>query len=176
MENQDFLDDEDVRKIKNEVINGDEFQNIQQEIRNLKDSIAERRRGNGITDILKPKQAFNNTSKKTLKKYGDLPIVALNIYRTPIPSAIDYVLNLISLGKWKAGKKKYGFDKFFHLALVATVKDANNLKYIIIEKNEVVNISTSYQTNDNTEVMPVYELKNANLSINDMVLKTLKSL
>ena len=47
----------------------------------------------------------------------------------------------------------------------------NRLIADYLEKNEVVNISTSYQTNDNTEVMPVYELKNANLSINDMVLK-----
>lgn len=107
---------------------------------------------------------FNNTSKKTLKAYGDLPIKSLTIYRTPINSLIDTALNAISFGKFGELKKKYGFDKLFHLALVANVGDKN----IIIEKNETVNIDTSYKTSSDTQTFNIL-LGGRNITINQML-------
>lgn len=91
---------------------------------------------------------YNNTSKETLKQFGNIPIQSLTIYRTPIKGIFNRIINFISLGKWDELKRKYGFDRLFHLALVANVGTKN----IIIEKNEVVNVSTSYKTDQNTEV------------------------
>lgn len=107
---------------------------------------------------------YNNTSKETLQKYGDMNIDNLVIYRTPINSMIDKALNVFSLGKFAEMKKKYGFDEFFHLALVAEVKGKN----VIIEKNEVINVSTSYKTNDKTETMKV-DMKGKPLTINQLM-------
>jgi hypothetical protein len=47
---------------------------------------------------------------------------------------------------------KYGFDSFFHLALIITVKHNDTIQNIVLEKNEVINISTSYKKKSNTEV------------------------
>ena len=64
---------------------------------------------------------------------------------------IDKAINIISLGKWDTLKNKYGFDDMFHLALIANVGNKN----IVIEKNEVININTSYKTSDKTETLPI---------------------
>lgn len=97
---------------------------------------------------------LNDYPKKTkavLNQYGALPVKRLTIYRTPISGLIDTALNFISFGKWDDLKKRYGFDKLFHLALIANVGDKN----LVIEKNEVVNVSTSYKTTSDTQTKEI---------------------
>ncbi len=110
-------------------------------------------RGDGIIedvgDFFSPRQDYNNVSRETLNKYGNMIIKKMVLYRTPIQSIINTVLNIISLGKWNSVREKYHYDKLFHLALVCTL---NNGKNIIIEKNAVVNISDYYETKPDTEV------------------------
>lgn len=130
--------------------------------------------GSGIKDIFnnvknyfKPRlDGYNNKSSKNIKLYGDKPIISLTIYRTPIMKILDKALNYLSLNKFSTLKKKYGFDDLFHLALIANVGDKN----IVIEKNEVINIDTSYKTDDKTETFNV-NLDNKNITINDMLTK-----
>jgi len=109
---------------------------------------------------------FNNVSSKTLEEFGNNKILSLQIYRTPISNILNTAMNFISLGKWDQLRKKYGYDKLFHTALVADVGGKN----IIIEKNEVVNISTSYKTNSNTQTYPV-NLENKEFTLIEMVNK-----
>ena len=97
---------------------------------------------------------YNNKSKKTLKDYGNDEILSLAIYRTPINSAIEKVLNILSLGKFSKAKSEQ-YDALFHLSLEATVKHGNVTKRVFIEKNQSINISGSYSTNKGTEIMPV---------------------
>jgi hypothetical protein len=105
-----------------------------------------------VKEFFSPRlDSYNNTSTNTIKKFGNLPINSLQIYRTPIASVLETVLNFISLGKFTELKRKAGFDKLFHLALVANV----NGKNIIMEKNEAVNVSTSYKTSKDTEVFNI---------------------
>ena len=105
-----------------------------------------------LKNIVSNKYKYNNTSSKTINQYGDNEILELKIMRTPINSMIDKALNFLSFNKWDSLKKKYGFDQLFHLSLVATVKDSENLKNIIMEKNEVVNVSTGYKTSPKTQL------------------------
>jgi hypothetical protein len=99
---------------------------------------------------------------------------------------IDKTLDVFSLGKWKKLKAKYGYDKFFHLSLVANVgKDEN----IIIEKNEIINIALQQQNTaalalpeasaalpaasalSEGETMKV-DMKNKTLTLNEMLENT----
>ena len=111
--------------------------------------------GSGIIDDIK--HIFNQTSKlnnistKTLKEHGNETITHLDVFRTPI--RVNGVLNAISLGAFNREKQKAGFDKFFHLALVATVTSGTR---IIIEKNEVINVSTSYKISPQTQVKNIH--------------------
>jgi hypothetical protein len=124
-----------------------------------------------VKEFFSPRlDGYSNTSKKTLEQYGNLPIKSLTIYRTPISSLIDKALNLISFGKFGDLKKQYGFDKLFHLALVANVGSKN----IIIEKNEVVNISTEYKTSKDTETFTI-DMKGQTFTVNEMLDKARKN-
>jgi len=106
--------------------------------------------------IFSRKLDYTNKAKKILKKYGFCGIISMNVYRTPISSAIDSALNSISFGTWNKQKKKYNYDKLFHLALVVTVqcRDRETVD-IIIEKNEVINISRDYKVTNETETFPI---------------------
>ena len=115
-------------------------------------------------EIFKPREGFNNLSTKTLNDYGNDPIKELYIIRTPISDSLNTAINLVSLGKWSELKKKYGFDKLFHLGLVAKLDSG---KEIIMEKNEVVNITPNFKNADNSEKLNVPF--NGSLSINKIL-------
>jgi len=123
--------------------------------------------GVDVSEAFKPRlDSFNNRSQATLDEYGNRTIKSLMLYRTPIGGMINTALNLVSLGKWNELRKKYGFDRLFHLALVANVGGKN----IIIEKNEVINISTNYKTYDTTET-EVVPLGERHLTVDEMLKK-----
>lgn len=105
-----------------------------------------------VKDFFKPRlDDYNNTSKKTLLNYGNQEIESLYIHRTPIMSILNKVLNLITLGKFDEAKRKYKYDDMYHLALVAEVSH----RKIIIEKNEVVNVSTAFKHSEKTVILNV---------------------
>jgi len=95
---------------------------------------------------------YTNHSRDTLKRYGDERIQSMKVVRTPISGALNRLLNIITLGKMKRQKNRHGYNDFFHLYLVATVQGG---KEVVMEKNERVNITTSYSMNDKSEVMQV---------------------
>lgn len=124
-----------------------------------------------VKEFFKPRlDSYNNTSTATLNQYGNMPIKSLTIYRTPISSMLNTALNFVSLGKWNELRQKYGFDKLFHLALVANV----GAKNIIIEKNEAINISTTYKTDKDTETFPI-DLGGKVFTANEMLDKARKN-
>jgi len=94
---------------------------------------------------------YSNSTKNTLNMYGNKPVMKMTIYRTPIAGMLNTALNFVSLGKWNELREKYGFDRLFHLAIICTVGNKN----IVIEKNEVINVSTSYKTSKDTEIKDV---------------------
>lgn len=110
---------------------------------------------------------YNDISKKTLERYGDKRILALNVYRTPLSGLSMALLNIGTLGAYGRAKEELNYDKLFHLALVATVDDNGTYKNVILEKDPKISISTYYPTNKDTEVHPV-NLHGKTFTINDM--------
>jgi hypothetical protein len=110
---------------------------------------------------------YNNKSKTTINKYGNKFINAMLIYRTPLSSKVNTFLNLLSFGKLDSIKKKYGFDEFFHLALVCNIENKN----IMCQKNSVVDITENYKTTQLTEIFNI-DMKGKQFTLNDMLNKT----
>jgi len=125
-------------------------------------------KGAGLFDIFTPNKSYNNVSTKTMKEYGDFPVIQLRIMRTPIMKILNTVINVLSLGKWNDLLKKHGYDDLFHLALVATVQTPTEQKQIVIEKNEVINISTKFTVNDKTQTLEV-PLNGKETTVNKML-------
>jgi hypothetical protein len=127
--------------------------------------------GQTVKNVFTPRlDSYNNQTRKSLEQYGNMPVKRLTIYRTPIMKILDKVLNLISFGKFGALKKKYGFDQLYHLALIADVGNKN----LVIEKNEVINVSSSYNTSEKTEKQEV-PLNGKEFTINEMFEKGRKN-
>lgn len=126
-----------------------------------------------LSKLLPKQKGFTNKSKKLLKEYGNDIVLNIDVYRTPLSSMIETAANLITLGKWNSVKDKVGYDRMFHLALVMTVNHRGTAKKVIVEKNEVVNISTSFSTNSDTETMPV-DIGDEGFTLNLMLARTIE--
>lgn len=134
--------------------------------------------GAGIFDFVKDKfqkvrkffsprlDDYNNTTKKYIQMYGEIPIEDIFIYRTPLDTLLTKAINVLSLGQWSKLQSQYGFDKFYHLALVLRLQ---NNKNIIVEKLEVVSVSDSYKTNSKTENMKIDEYQPQTLTLNELL-------
>ena len=123
--------------------------------------------GSGLLDIFIRQDSFTKSSQRVFDMYSGYEIKRLQIYRTPINSVIDKFLKVISFGKFNNDQ----YDKLFHLALIANIGDKN----VVLEKNATINISTSYKTNSDTEVMDV-PLGNKQLTIKSLLDNTLSQI
>lgn len=124
---------------------------------------------------------FSEKTKKNLNFFGDSPIIALQLRRVPINFALDLALQGVSAGKWEQLKEKYGFDKFFHLSMVATLQQKTTIsvngrpkrvpKQLAIEKLEVVSVNDNIEVGEGMETQEV-PLAGASFNIKDMFQKT----
>lgn len=112
---------------------------------------------------------YTNESRKTIDDYGNRVIGSLIIQRHEIPKFVGTVLNTLSFGKFNTLKHDAGYDKLYHLYLLADVGD----KKIIIEKNERINVNPNYREQPDTERMPV-DLKGMKITLAELLDKTRK--
>jgi len=120
--------------------------------------------------IFKPDYSnFPEPSKKVLEERGNVPIIELEITRVPLSGAIKGLINALTMGKFNEGQKDSGYDKFFHLALVATVRTikGQNLK-VVMQKNARVEITKEVKEGANTEYLKL-PLKGFNMSVNELL-------
>lgn len=121
-----------------------------------------------VGNYLSPKlDDYPNFTKKMLEQYGNETITKLVIYRKPIGEYINVVINAVSLGKWNELVKKAGYDKFFHLSLIAEVKGEK----LNIEKTDVVSISKDIPEGVGTESQDV-PLNGKSFTLNELMQKT----
>jgi hypothetical protein len=134
-------------------------------------------RGAGFFDYIKnvfsSNDRYTNKAESMLKKYGNYNVIGIVIEKSPIISAIDKALNLISLGKWAEAKKKYNYDDLYHLYLILTLDlGEGKTKKILLEKNQSINISESIPSrSEKTQSLNIFPPKN--ITLNNLLLNTL---
>lgn len=91
-----------------------------------------------------------------LREFGAFPIQSIKVCRTPIQSAINIALNLLSLGEFDKKKKELNYDQLYHLFLSLTILDPKSQVQSLVkcEKNEVINIGFSSDTGDQNLQVP----------------------
>lgn len=110
---------------------------------------------------------FFNVGKKLprrastfVESHANEKIDSLKVCRVPISGIITKILNVVSFGLLNKVQEKMGYDKLFHLFLVI------NDKYVY-EKNQVVNIGSSYKPSKDEQCIPINF--NKNLTIGEFV-------
>lgn len=121
---------------------------------------------------------YSASTEKLLKEYGNKEISRMTLRRVPISFAIDLALQGVSAGKWEQLKKKYGFDKFFHLSLVVDLKNTWEKKalrvgrkipkQLSVEKLEVVSVNERVDPVDGQEEQAVPIPKGQKITISGM--------
>ena len=77
--------------------------------------------------------------KSVLLRHGDHKIVDIKLCKEVVSANTEFLLKALSgSNTWEEAKKKYGFDKFYHLFMIATLEDGTKLH---IEKNEIIRVS-----------------------------------
>lgn len=106
-----------------------------------------------VSDVMKGKrQDYPPKVRAYLAANGDRPIGGLTIRRDPIRSMLHSVINVLTLGKWAEARKKYAYDKVFHLGLEVKL-DAGPTT--TVEKNQVINVGPAGPPNQDTETMVI---------------------
>lgn len=124
---------------------------------------------------------YSTTTKALLNKYGDYPILSMQLRRVPLSGTLELLLQGISAGKWHDLKAKYGFDKFFHLSMVVMLQGAKDIvlnngrklrvaKQLAIEKVEVVSVNENTAITEGMETQDV-PLTGKSFTIRDMFTK-----
>ena len=98
---------------------------------------------------------YSPDQKKIIEKYGSNAITSIKIGRSPIPSAINAILNIVTLGAFQKLLKQSPYDKLVHLFSIITLD--NGIK-ILLEKNERINIKvvSSYNPKNSEYVDATY--------------------
>ena len=117
---------------------------------------------------------YTNKVKRELEKNGDKRITAMRIARRPINNIIEKALDLVSIGKWSQLRKKYYYDKLFHLSLQLTLEDGTVYSF---EKFDVVSLYEEKRCSDKgVECTDITEYEENSLTLNDLVKNPLDSM
>lgn len=109
--------------------------------------------------------------REVLKNYGDWNVTGIVVRREPIHKYINMALNVITMGLWSKATKEMAFDKLYHLSMVVSLSKGDRTINLLIEKNEVINMTTNFSTSDKLSFITV-PLGDASLTLNEMLNKT----
>lgn len=84
----------------------------------------------GFVEALSGKTDLPKSFRNTLRDYGDATISKVEINRQPIGSAAEWLMKLVTAGKWAEIRKNY--DKIYHLYMCLTTSKGK----LMLEKNQ----------------------------------------
>ena len=106
-----------------------------------------------VVDVSKGKRlGYSPKVRAFLAEHGSKTLEGMRIRRDPIRSMLHTAINAITLGRWAEARKKYAYDKVFHLGLEFSLKDGPTS---VAEKNEVIYVGPSSPLREDTETMEI---------------------
>lgn len=79
--------------------------------------------------------------KNVLLQYGNQRIINIKMCKEVVSENTEFLMKALSGPKtWEEAKRKNGFDRFYHLFMIATLENGQQLH---IEKNEIMRVSPS---------------------------------
>jgi hypothetical protein len=79
--------------------------------------------------------------RNLLSQYGNQKVINVKMCKEVVSENTEFLLKALAGPKtWEEAKRKHGFDKFYHLFMIATLENGVTLH---IEKNEVIRVSVN---------------------------------
>lgn len=91
--------------------------------------------------------------RKMLEQDGSRKVTRIDVCRTPLPWTVRALLQGLSLGKFESKMKEAGYDELFHLYLRVELDGGQDV--VLVEKNQVLNISRWKSDPKDQECIPV---------------------
>jgi len=111
---------------------------------------------------------YSDKTKEYLEKYGELPIVAIQLRRVPVSGTLELALQGLSAGEWERLKAREGFDKMFHLSMIVTLRQTREItmnngkkrtvgsgKKLAVEKLAVISVNERIEMGEGMETQEV---------------------
>ena len=119
----------------------EDFKNPQSELEN---GLSRRMKPNAVIDdvgktikeAIYGREDYPYDQQRLLNKYGDNTVVSIRVGRTPLPSILTKVLNLVTFGGFQKLVDK-SYDDLFHLFSIISLDNGVD---ILIEKNQSINM------------------------------------
>jgi len=127
-------------------------------------------KGGGLLDSF-IKDGYLTRVANIIKKHAHSKIERMTLARTPIPRAMDKLMNLLSAGQLESVKKRENYDSFYHLHLNIYFSSGSK---VTLEKNEVINIVENKTVLEGTETLPIRVQLRANLTLGTLLENTEK--
>jgi hypothetical protein len=111
---------------------------------------------------------FNKKCQKILDNYGDYKISNIYITRSPISKAVIFAFDIITL---------FNFNKFvsisneyypYHISLLIEIKKDNSKKFLLLEKNNSINITENFLIHNGFELKKI-KLNKKKITINKLL-------
>jgi len=112
---------------------------------------------------------YNKKCQKILDIYGDCKINNIYIVRQPLSKFIIFLLNILSFFTYNKYVSESCDNYIYHSALIFEIKKQNEVKFLLVEKNNCINICETFL------IHKLYDFKRVNIPKNKTTLnKTLK--
>ena len=107
-----------------------------------------------IVGTITGRNDYPPAERDLIQKLGNYKIKKICVYREPLEKSVNMLTNALSLGQMNNLKKKYAFDEMFHLFMIVTVQQSQDIfPTILIEKNEVINLHEYPKEYPNAETL-----------------------
>jgi len=116
---------------------------------------------------------YNKKSQRILDSYGDCKINKIYLVKQPLGKMITTFLNVITLYNYKKCISDLNDTYLYHAAFIfELIAHDGNRKFILLEKNNFINISDNFKMYDNQEIKYI-KINNKNLfTLNKILSKT----
>jgi hypothetical protein len=114
---------------------------------------------------------YNKSALEILKKYSDYKITKVYLSRKPFNKKLTLSLNLLTLFQYDKLIKDSYENMPFHSYFVFELKKGKDIKLLLVEKNNRINICENFIINENQEIRSI---KVKNFTLNDVLNKTLE--
>ena len=116
---------------------------------------------------------YNKKSQKILDLYGDHKLTKIYLVRHPFSKLISFLLNIITLYNYEKLITESQDNFPYHTLLVFEIILNNGIKkWILLEKNNCINISDNFIIHNNQEIINVKVNQDKLTTINDILKKT----